>query len=144
MKHTYVVGTFVDSMTGMEADYFSDPYDVIEAESKEDACSIYNKKHKCEYFYGRVMAEIQADRITDLDKYARLVDVERAIHETAKAMQKRADSASQLFECNGACRVGDVLKAKPNFTRTCGYLSKGQTFSAQQDAQQELPLRNTL
>ena len=83
MKHTYVVGTFVDSMTGMEADYFSGPYDVIEAESKEEACSIYNKKHKCGYFYGKVMAEIQDDRITDLDKYARLVDVEMAISETA-------------------------------------------------------------
>lgn len=138
MKHTYVVGTFVDSMTGMEADYFSDPYDVIEAESKEEACGIYNKKHKCDYFSGRVMAEIQDDRIADLDKYARLADVERAISETATAMQKQADSNNQLFECSGACTVGDVLEAKPKFTRICGYLLKGQTFS-----KQEIPSRNT-
>jgi predicted YcjX-like family ATPase len=125
-------------MTGMEADYFSDPYDVIEAESKEEACSIYNKKHKCDYFCGKVMAEIHEDRITDLDEYARLVDVERAISETAKAMQKHAETSNQLFECSGACTVGDLLKAKPKFTRICGYLLKGQTFS-----KQEIPARNT-
>ena len=38
MKHTYVVGTFVASMTGMKADYCSDPYDVIEAKSTKEAC----------------------------------------------------------------------------------------------------------
>lgn len=137
MKQTYVVGTFVDSMTGMEADYFSGPYDVIEAESKEEACNIYNKKHKCDYFYGRVMAEFQDDRITDLDKYARLVDVGRAISETVKAMQKQAESSNQLFECNGACTVGNALDAKPNVTRICGYLRKGQKFR-----KQEIPARN--
>ena len=138
MKQTYVVGTFVDSMTGMEADYFSDPYDVIEAESKEEACNIYNKKHKCDYFHGCVMAEIQDDGITGLNKYARLVDVERAISKTAKAMQKHAESNNQLFECTGACTVVDVLEAKPKVTRICGYLRKGQTFY-----KQEIPARNT-
>ena len=138
MKTTYVIGTFVDSMTGMEADYFSDPYDVIEAESKKEACEIYNEKHKCDYFSGRVMAEIQDDMITYLDKYARLVDVERAISATHKSMQKQSAGNNQLLECAGACTVGDLLKAKPKFNRICGYLHKGQTFY-----KQEMPTRNT-
>ena len=108
MKQTYVVGTFVDSMTGMEADYFSGPYDVIEAESKEEACSIYNKKHKCDYFYGRVMAELQAGIITDLDWYALRVDVEKAISNSKDALYD--DLKNQLAECTA------------KITRVCGYL----------------------
>lgn len=136
MKHTYVVGTFVDSMTGMEADYFSDPYDVIEAESKKEACSIYNKKHKCDYFSGRVMAELQDDIITDLDRYARLCDVEEAISNSRDALDD--ELKNQLSECSGACTVGDLLESKPKFTRICGYLLQGQAFR-----KQEIPSRNT-
>ena len=135
MKHTYVVGTFVDSMTGMEADYFSDPYNVIEAESKEEACSIYNKKHKCDYFYGRVMAELQVGIITDLDRYARRVDVEKAISNSKDALYDKLKN--RLAECSGACTVGDVLESKPKITRICGYLLEGQTV-----CKQEIPARN--
>ena len=116
MKHTYVVGTFVDSMTGMEADYFSDPYDVIEAESKKEACEIYNEKHKCDYFCGRVMAEIQDDMITDLDKYARLVDVEKAISKSKDALYD--NPKNHLTECPEC----GITKPAAKITRVCGYL----------------------
>lgn len=116
MKQTYVVGTFVDSMTGMEADYFSGPYDVIEAESKEEACSIYNKKHKCDYFYGRVMAELQAGIITDLDRYARRFDVEKAISNSKDALYD--ELKNQLAECTGCA----IPESTAKITRVCGYL----------------------
>lgn len=116
--NTYAVGTFVDSMTGMEADYFSEPFDVIEADTKAAACSIYNAKHKCDYFSGRVMAELYEDTIVDLDKYARRVDVETAISKS----KPRPSVSEPVIECSNLC--GET----PNFSRTNGYMNQGNTF----------------
>ena len=80
MKHTYVVGTFVDSMTGMEADYFSEPYDVIEAESTKEACDIYNARHKCSFFYADIMAEIVDGEPANITKYATKANIETALN----------------------------------------------------------------
>ena len=112
MKRTYVVGTFVDSMTGMNADEFSGPYDVIEAESKEDACGIYNKAHNCDYFYARVMAEVADGKIVELDDYARPFDVKKAL-----ADAKRTPVTDG--ECGYCCP--DSIPEKC-VRRTIGYL----------------------
>ena len=103
-------------MTGMEADYFSDPYDVIDAETKKEACAIYNEKHKCDYFHGRVMAELQSGFITDIDRYARRVDVEEAI---SKSKDKLFDELkNQLANCTGCA----IPESTAKITRVCGYL----------------------
>ena len=113
MKRTYVVGTFVDSMTGMKADEFSGPYDVIEAESKEDACGIYNKTHNCDYFYARVMAEVADGKIVDLDDYARPIDVKEALADAKRKPVTEGD-------CDYGCT--DPIPEKW-VRRTTGYLS---------------------
>lgn len=79
MKHTYVVGTFVDSMSGMEADYFSDPYDVIEAESTKEARGIYNARHNCSFFYAEIMADIVDGKPANISKYATKAIIETAL-----------------------------------------------------------------
>ena len=41
-------------------------YDVIEAESKKEACKTYNKKHNCSYFYGIVICEIEKETLVNI------------------------------------------------------------------------------
>lgn len=41
-------------------------YDIIEAESKKEACKTYNKKHKCSYFYGAVICEIEKETLVNI------------------------------------------------------------------------------
>lgn len=44
-------------------------YDVIEAESRKEACKIYNKKHNCNYFYGAIICEIEKNgKLVDIDE----------------------------------------------------------------------------
>lgn len=40
---------------------FDPPFDIIEADSVQDAVREYNKKHNCSYFYGSPMCEITSD-----------------------------------------------------------------------------------
>lgn len=52
-------------------------FDVIEADSREDAQKEYNKKHNCSYFYGCCVAEKVNGQITVLNKKVSYEDVER-------------------------------------------------------------------
>ena len=118
MHHTYVVGTFVDSMTGMQADYFSDDFDVIVASSKEAACGIYNQRHNCSYFYSRVMAEIDDDgNIIELDDYARPVDVKTAVRKAIKKQNDHTLDIEHICDCSACPEPGVTVK------RTIGYLT---------------------
>lgn len=58
-KHKYLVGTLCGGLQEFEGRWEWDgPFEIIIARSKKKAEKIYNKKHKCDYFYGAVMAEI--------------------------------------------------------------------------------------
>lgn len=49
--------------------YFSGPFDIIEASSKQKAKETYNDKHKCNYFYGGVMCSFDdKGNINDIDE----------------------------------------------------------------------------
>ena len=52
----YLIALAVGGLMEMPDFTYSD-FDVIEANSRNDAISIYNIKHKCSYFYGCCMAE---------------------------------------------------------------------------------------
>ena len=61
MKTKYLMGTAVGGLMEMPDWRFDSPFDIIEADSVEDAVREYNKRHNCSYFYGYPMCEITAD-----------------------------------------------------------------------------------
>jgi hypothetical protein len=52
----YLVALSVGGLMEMPDFTYSD-FDVIDANSRDEAREIYNKKHNCSYFYGTCMAE---------------------------------------------------------------------------------------
>lgn len=55
----YLVGLLCGGLMESPKVYFSGPYEIIEAKSKEEAKQAYNTKHNCSYFYGSVMCELR-------------------------------------------------------------------------------------
>ncbi len=58
MKKKYLVALSIDNEGSV--DYGK--YQIIEAESPEDAVDIYNEKNKCKYFYGAYIGEIDEEK----------------------------------------------------------------------------------
>lgn len=65
----YIVGLLVGGLMEDHNFRFTEPYDIIEANSDEEARNIYNKKHKCYYFYGSVMCAIVDNNITNINPH---------------------------------------------------------------------------
>ena len=63
----YLVGLLCGGLMENPEITFSKPYNVVEADSKEEACKIYNQLNKCAYFYGSVMCTINDDNIEDIN-----------------------------------------------------------------------------
>lgn len=63
----YIVGLLTGGLMEDPVLKFTTPYDIIEADSNKEAESIYNKKHKCDYFYGSVMCAIVDNNIIDIN-----------------------------------------------------------------------------
>ena len=52
-------------------------FDIIEADSRDEALEKYNKIHDCSYFYGTCLAEKVDGKITVLNKKVSYEQVER-------------------------------------------------------------------
>ena len=52
-------------------------FDIIEAETQDEAREKYNKKHDCSYFYGTCLAEKVDGKIKVLNKKVSYEEVER-------------------------------------------------------------------
>lgn len=63
----YIVGLLIGGLMEDSGLKFTTPYDIIESDSDKEAESIYNKKHKCDYFYGSVMCTIVDNNIIDVN-----------------------------------------------------------------------------
>lgn len=63
----YLVGLLCGGLMENPEVTFSEPYNIIEANSKEEARKIYNQINKCNYFYGSVMCTINDNNIEDIN-----------------------------------------------------------------------------
>lgn len=75
----YLVGLFYGGLMEDPKVTFMEPYNIIEADSKEEACKIYNQINKCDYFYGRVMCTINDNNIEDINRYCSYNDCLRVL-----------------------------------------------------------------
>lgn len=78
----YLVGLLCGGLMEDPKVTFSEPYNIIEANSKEEAREIYNKINKCDYFYGSVMCIINDNDIEDINHYCSYNDCLRALKTT--------------------------------------------------------------
>ena len=125
----FVVGTFVDSTTGMVADYFSSPFDVIMAVDKKAACDIYNKRHYCSYFHARVMAMVDDDgEIQWLDEFARKADIEKALDADNRAKAPASPIENLPVEDN------HDQAEEVHFSRISGYQSGKNTWHSEKSS----------
>ena len=61
--------------------YFSGPFVIIEAPSKQIAKETYNNKHKCKFFYGGVMCSFDSEgNINDIDGDCSKNECKRVLH----------------------------------------------------------------
>jgi len=71
----YLVALSVGGLMEMPDFTYSD-FDVIDANSRDEAMEIYNKKHNCSYFYGGCMAEKIEGKIKVVNKAVTYEQVE--------------------------------------------------------------------
>jgi hypothetical protein len=71
----YLVALSVGGLMEMPDFTYSD-FDVIDANSRDEAREIYNKKHNCSYFYGTCMAEKIEGKIKVVNKAVTYEQVE--------------------------------------------------------------------
>ena len=78
----YLVGLRCGGLMEDPRMYFSSPFDVIEATSKQEAKETYNNKHKCNYFYGGIMCSFDSEgNINDIDDDCSKNDCKYVLHE---------------------------------------------------------------
>ena len=75
----YLVGLLCGGLMESPEITFNEPYNVIEASSKEEAREIYNQINKCYYFYGSVMCIINDNNIEDINHNCSYNDCLRAL-----------------------------------------------------------------
>ena len=67
----YLVGKLAGGVVECLEFCFCEPYDIILAESADDARYVYDKKYNCDFFRGSVMCSInQRGEIEDVSRYA--------------------------------------------------------------------------
>ena len=71
----YLIATSVGGLMEMPNITYED-FDVIEANTRDEALEKYNKKYNCSYFYGTCLAEIVGGIINVLNKNATYEQVE--------------------------------------------------------------------
>ena len=72
----YLVALSVGGLMEMPEITYQD-FDIIEANSRDEAREKYNKKHNCSYFYGTCLAEKVDGKITVLNKKVSHEQVEK-------------------------------------------------------------------
>jgi hypothetical protein len=72
----YLVALSVGGLMEMPEITYQD-FDIIEAETQDEAREKYNKKHDCSYFYGTCLAEKVDGKIKVLNKKVSYEEVER-------------------------------------------------------------------
>lgn len=72
----YLVALSVGGLMEMSEITYHD-FDIIEAETQDEARERYNKKHNCSYFHGTCLAEKVDGKINVLNKRVSYEQVER-------------------------------------------------------------------
>jgi len=84
----YLVALRVGGLMGMPEITYQD-FDIIEANSRDEAQEKYNKIHNCSYFYGACLAEKVDGKITVLNKKVSYEQIEELVKEQTNDLQKR-------------------------------------------------------
>lgn len=72
----YLVALSVGGLMEMPGITYQD-FNIIEADSQDEAREKYNKKHNCSYFYGTCLAEKVDGKVNVLNKRVSYKQVER-------------------------------------------------------------------